>query len=51
MLNSAAAETSPGIYQASGVGMGMGGSWRIAVDVTMPDQLPVTVFVEQMMVE
>jgi hypothetical protein len=46
-----AAESSPGVYQASGVGMGMGGNWRIAVDVTVPDQLPVTVFVEQTMVE
>ena len=46
-----ATESSPGVYQATGVGMGMGGSWRIAVDVTVPDQLPVTVFVEQTMVE
>lgn len=46
-----AAETSPGVYAATGVGMGMGGHWRIAVDVTQPDQLPVTVFVEQTMVE
>jgi methionine-rich copper-binding protein CopC len=46
-----AAETSPGIYDAGGVGLGMGGHWRIAVDVTLPDQPPVTVFVEQMMVE
>jgi hypothetical protein len=29
----------------------MGGHWRIAVDVTLPDQPPVTVFVEQTMVE
>jgi len=46
-----AAETSPGVYDATGVGMGMGGHWRIAVDVTLPDQPPVTVFVEQTMVE
>lgn len=46
-----AAETSPGVYAASGVGMGMGGDWRIAVDITLPDQLPVTVFVEQTMSE
>lgn len=46
-----AAETSPGVYDASGVGMGMGGDWRIAVDVTVPDQPPVTVFVDQTMVE
>lgn len=46
-----AAETAPGSYQATGVGMGMGGHWRIAVDVTLPDQAPITVFVEQTMVE
>lgn len=46
-----AAETSPGVYQASGVGMGMGGQWRVAVDVTLPDQPPVTVFVDQTMGE
>jgi hypothetical protein len=46
-----AAEASPGVYQASGVGMGMGGDWRVAVDVTLPDRAPVTVFVEQTMVE
>ena len=31
--------------------MGMGGDWRIAVDVILPGELPVTVFVEQSMVE
>ena len=46
-----AAETSPGVYAASGVGMGMGGDWRIAVDVILRGELPVTVFVEQTMVE
>jgi hypothetical protein len=46
-----AAERAPGIYDAAGVGMGMGGQWRIAVDVTLPGQPPVTVFVEQTMVE
>jgi hypothetical protein len=29
----------------------MGGDWRVAVDVTLPDRAPVTVFVEQTMVE
>ena len=46
-----AAEIAPGVYEATGVGMGMGGGWRVAVDVTLPDQPPVTVFVEQTMVE
>jgi hypothetical protein len=46
-----AAESAPGVYDATGVGMGMGGDWRIAVDVTLPDQPPVTVFVEQTMEE
>jgi hypothetical protein len=46
-----AADSGGGVYQASGVGMGMGGNWRIAVDVVLPDQLPVTVFVDQGMVE
>jgi methionine-rich copper-binding protein CopC len=46
-----AEETGPGVYQTGGVGMGMGGNWRIAVDVILPGQPPVTVFVEQAMVE
>ncbi len=46
-----AAQSEPGVYQAGGVGMGMGGDWRIAVDVIVPGALPVTVFVEQTMVE
>lgn len=46
-----AADAGSGTYQASGVGMGMGGNWRIAVDVIQPGEPPVTVFVEQTMVE
>ena len=46
-----AAGIDPGVYQAGGVGMGMGGDWRIAVDVILPGEPPVTVFVEQAMVE
>lgn len=46
-----AAGVGAGTYQASGVGMGMGGNWRIAVDVIQPGEPPVTVFVEQTMVE
>ncbi len=46
-----AAQSDPGVYQAEGVGMGMGGDWRIAVDVILRGELPVTVFVEQTMVE
>jgi hypothetical protein len=46
-----AAQNGPGVYQASGVGMGMGGEWRVAVDVILPGQPPVTVFVDQTMVE
>ncbi len=46
-----AAQSEPGVYQADGVGMGMGGDWRIAVDVILPGEPPVTVFVEQTMVE
>jgi hypothetical protein len=46
-----AVQSDPGIYQAEGVGMGMGGGWRIAVDVILPGELPLTVFAEQAMVE
>jgi methionine-rich copper-binding protein CopC len=46
-----AEETGPGVFQAGGVGMGMGGDWRIAVDVVLPGELPVTVFFEQTMME
>jgi methionine-rich copper-binding protein CopC len=46
-----AAEIDPGVYQAGGVGMGMGGDWRIAVDVVVPGKPPVTVFIEQAMIE
>jgi methionine-rich copper-binding protein CopC len=46
-----AAHAGPGVYQASFVGMGMGGHWRVAVDVVLPGQPPVTVFVDQTMVE
>ncbi len=46
-----AAQSEPGVYQAEGVGMGMGGEWRIAVDVILPGEPPVTVFVAQTMVE
>jgi hypothetical protein len=46
-----AAHAGPGVYQAGRVGMRMGGDWRIAVDVILPGELPVTIFVEQAMVE
>jgi methionine-rich copper-binding protein CopC len=46
-----AASEDSGVYTSESVGMGMGGEWRIAVDVIRPGELPVTVFVEQTMVE
>jgi len=46
-----AAQSEPGVFRAEGVGMGMGGAWRIAVDVILPGELPVTVFIEQSMIE
>ncbi|HEY7034205.1 MAG TPA: FixH family protein [Thermomicrobiales bacterium] len=35
---------APGLYAAERVGMGMGGHWRIEVDVTRPGEPPVAVF-------
>ena len=46
-----AAQPAPGTYQAGSMGMGMGGEWRIAIDVIRPGELPETIFVEQTMVE